>query len=200
MNLSFNQYRAIDLTILAILLGVSEAMIAMAAYKWFPLSADYTVSPMVAMVCIVMMRWDKFAVMHCMLSGLVYCIVAAQTPEQYAVYIVGNCGALLALIVLKAAGKQRVAQNGFFTIIYIVTAYAGAQIGRWIVAMIFGGNVWDIVRFVTTDIISLLFSVVVVMIARKPDGLFEDQKAYLIRMDQERREEQRLHDHDDFAD
>ena len=36
MNLSFNQYRAIDLTIMTIVLAVSEAVVTTAASKWFP--------------------------------------------------------------------------------------------------------------------------------------------------------------------
>lgn len=199
MNLSFNQYRAIDLTIMAVLMAISEALITTAATKWFPFTAVYTVSPMVAVACIVMMRWSGFAVIHAALSGLVFCMVSAATPEQYAVYIAGNCGVLLALLVLKLAGKKKVADSGFFTVIYIITAYAGAQLGRWLIGLLLGGSVWDIIKYLTTDSVSLLFSLIAVLIARKPDGLFEDQRAYLIRIDEERREEQRLHDHDDFA-
>ena len=199
MNLSFNQYRAIDLTIMAVLLVISEALIAIAATKWFPVTAFYMVSPMVAMTCIVMMRWSGFAVIHAALSGLVYCMTLGASAEQYAIYMAGNCGVLIALLVLKLAGKKRVAQSGTLIVIFVAVAYAGAQLGRWIVGLMVGGELADIIKYLTTDSISLLFAIVVVLIARKPDGLFEDQKAYLIRLEEERREEQRLHDHDDFA-
>lgn len=200
MNLSFNQYRAIDLTIMAVLLAISEALITIAATKWFPITAFYMVSPMVAMTCIVMMRWSGFAVIHAALGGLVYCMVLGASAEQYAIYMAGNCGVLIALLVLKFAGKKKVAESGFLTVIYVAAAYVGAQLGRWLIGLMLGGNIEDIIRYLTTDSISLLFSIIVVLISRKPDGLFEDQRAYLIRIDEERREEQRLHDHDDFAD
>lgn len=199
MNLSFNQYRAVDLTIMSVLLVFSEAVINIAATKWFPETALFMVSPMVAVACIVMMRWGGFAFIQAMLSGFVYCMVLGAAPEQYAVYIIGDCGVLIALLVLKFAGKKKVAESGMFTIIFVFTAYIGTQLGRWIVGLMLGGMIGDIVRYVTTDSISLLFSAVVVMISRKPDGLFEDQRAYLIRMEEERRKEQKLHDHDDFA-
>ncbi len=39
------------------------------------------------------------------------------------------------------------------------------------------------------DSLSLLYAVVVVLISRKMDGLFEDQRNYLIRTEAERRKE-----------
>ncbi len=73
---------------------------------------------------------------------------------------------------------------------FVLTAYIGAQIGRWLVGLACGGAADSIIMFLTTDMLSLLFSVVIVLISRKADGLFEDQKSYLIRMDKAKKKKE----------
>ncbi len=197
MNLSFNQYRTVDLTIMAVILAVAEAVFSLGTTKWFS-AVDYVISPTLIFVCIVMMRWGGFAVIHAVIGGVVLCLTTGASAEQFAVYAAGNCGLLIALVMLKLLGKQKVAGSGVLSAIYVAVAYVGEQLGRWLLGLMVGGSAGDIIRFFTTDALSLLFAVVVVLIARKPDGLFEDQRAYLIRMEKERIEEQRLHDSDDF--
>lgn len=183
---------------MAVILTFSEALIAVAATKWFAY-IEYVLSPTVAIVCIVMMRWNGFAVIHAALGGTVLCIASGAITEQYAVYAAGNCGILIALLMLKLVGKKKVAESWILTVIYAAVAYLGAQTGRWLIGIAVGGSVGDIVRYLTTDCLSLAFAIIVLLISRKMDGLFEDQAAYLIRVDEERREEQRLHDHEDFT-
>ncbi len=181
-NISFNQYRAIDLTILAAVTAVFEAITAFAATKWFP-GELYAVSPTIAMVCIVMMRWNGFAAINAALGGMVFCLASGATEKQFLVYVVGNGFALLALLLFKLPGKKKVKDKFYYTLLFVLTAYIGAQIGRWLVGLACGGAADSIIMFLTTDMLSLLFSVVIVLISRKADGLFEDQKSYLIRMD-----------------
>ena len=45
-----------------------------------------------------------------------------------------------------------------------------------------------IVSFIATDIISTLFAVIIVWIARKLDGVFEDQMSYLVRVNNEEKD------------
>ena len=189
MNLSFKQYRAVDLGIMLFILAVSEAVITRAATVWFP-DEFYVLSPTVAIVCIVMMRWGGFAAVHAIGGGLALCIASGAEPKQFAVYCAGNCFALLALILLKALGKEKVRSKPFPTVLFTVIAFCGAQVGRWLVGMIMGGSVGDIVKFFTTDSLSLVFAVVAVLIARNINGLFEDQLAYLRRTQAERNKEQ----------
>lgn len=197
MNLSFKQYRAVDLIIMAVILTVAEAMFSLGTTKWFS-AVDYVISPTIAFVCLVMMRWNGFAVIHAVIGGAVLCFTTGATAEQFAVYAAGNCGILIALLLLKLIGKKRVADNFLLSALYVIVAYFGAQAGRWLVGLTVGGNLFDIIQYLATDSLSLLFAMLVVLISRKVDGLFEDQRAYLIRMEEERREEQRLRDNDDF--
>ena len=45
-------------------------------------------------------------------------------------------------------------------------------------------------QFIWTDMLSLVFSIIVIFIARLADGIFEDQKAYMFRKQREREAEE----------
>ena len=189
MNLSFTQYRAIDLGILLVLLMAAEALIAYAARVWFPDEA-YVLSPTVAIVCIVMMRWGGFAAVQALGGGLALCIASGASASQFAVYCIGNCFALAALLLFKVWGKEKIRSKPFLSVLFAITAFCGVQVGRGLVGLLLGGSVSDIIVLLTTDSLSLLFAVLIVLIARRIDGLFEDQKAYLIRTQAERNRQQ----------
>lgn len=189
MNFTFKQYRAIDLTILGAVLLVCEFLTATAATKWFP-NELYTLSPTITVVCIVMMRWNGYAAIHALLGGFVYCFACGAHDKQIIIYCIGNCFALLALILFKLLGKEKIRSKFYFSLLFALTAFFGAQIGRWTVGIAFGGPFDSLGAFVSADIITLLFTVVVVLISRKAEGLFEDQRSYLIRTEEERRKKE----------
>ncbi len=189
MNLSFKQYRTIDLVIMLVLLAISEAVIAYAARVWFPYES-YVLSPSIAMICIVMMRWNGFAAVHAIGGGAALCIASGANAAQFAVYCIGNCFALAALLLFRIFGKEKIRSSNMLTILFAFTAFCAAQIGRWLVGLLFGGSAGDIITLFTTDSLSLVFTIVTLLIARRIDGLFEDQKAYLIRTQNERNRQQ----------
>lgn len=189
MNFTFKQYRSIDLTIMGIILLVCEFLTTTAATRWFP-NELYTLSPTLTVVCIVMMRWNGYAAIHALLGGFVYCFASGAQDKQIIIYCIGNCFALVALVLFKVLGKEKIRSKFYFTLLFTLTAFFGAQIGRWIVSIAFGGTIDLLGVFVSADIITLLFTVVVVLISRKADGLFEDQKSYLIRTEEERRKKE----------
>ena len=81
--------------------------------------------------------------------------------------------------------KKLEAKLVFFT----ASVYVLMQSGRWLVSLCFGGNIGVLIRLLSTDIISLLFAVVVMLILRNTDGMIEDQKHYLFRLEREREAE-----------
>ena len=184
-KLSFKQYRTIDLAIMAVILFAFEMITATAAIKWFP-GELYTLSPTVTMLCIVMMRWGGFAALHAVVGGAAFCIASGASPQQFVMYCLGNCLALLAMVFFRTHGKGKVRENTLLTMAFTVLAYAGAQLGRWLLGLLFGGSLDSVVVFFTTDSLSLLFAIVVVLISRRLDGLFEDQREYLVRTEDER--------------
>lgn len=187
-NISFQQYRGIDLAIWLVILSVFESLTVIAASKWFP-GELYTLSQVTAVLAVVMMRWGGCAAIHAVAGGFVFCLVQGASPEQFAVYCVGNCFALTALLLFRAVGKEKVKEKVYLTVLFTAAVFCGAQLGRWLASLVFGGSPGSMAAFFMTDSLSLLYGVVVVLIARRVDGLFEDQKSYLIRTEAERRKE-----------
>lgn len=188
MNLSLKQYRAVDLGILLFILTAAETLISVAAGVWFP-GELYVLSPMTAVTAIVMMRWGAYAALHAFGGGLAFCIASGASPKQYAVYCIGNCFALLVLPMLMKMTKEKIRSHAGLTALYTAAVFCAVQIGRWIVGLFFGGTPGDIISLFAADSLSLVFALVTVQIARRTDGLFEDQIAYLIRTQAERRKE-----------
>lgn len=80
-QISLQQYRNVDLTILLVVQAVSQVIIYIASTVWF---ADqlYIVSPVAAMTALVMMRWNGYAAVHAVLGGVLYAVIAGGSWQQ----------------------------------------------------------------------------------------------------------------------
>ena len=202
-RLTFRQYRQMDLTVFGAMLAVAEALIVLAATRWFPAEA-YTVSIVAAVTSIVLMRWGPWAAIHAVLGGLVYCFVSGGQPGQYLIYCAGNLFALLSLLWFRILGKERIREDSFLTVMFALTTQLLMQLGRAAVAFALlraspgsapagtqsiAGALSFCIGFITTDALSGFFTAVILWIARRQDGLFEDQKHYLLRIQEAEKEE-----------
>lgn len=188
-QITFKQYKAIDISLLTALLFIFEALSTYATIHWFSLQAlALSVTPLI--LAIVMLRWGWPAVISALLGGVAYCIAGGANLRQYAIYCIGNTAALLSLLVIKAFGKDEIRKSKWKLIIYAVSTYLFICIGRWLVSLVFEPTIKTLLAFITTDVISLVISLVGLLSLRNNDGMLEDQKAYLLRLDRERREEQ----------
>lgn len=181
--MSFNQYRLIDLGIFAVILIIFESIASKAALSFT--SQPYSISIVSAITCIIFMRWGIWGCFHAALGGFVYCFVTGGTADQYIIYMVGNLFSLAALLLLKRIGPDRVREKVFLSLLLSVLVSLLMQLGRGIVAVVFGASPNMIAGFVFTDSVSTLFAMVITGIVRKLDGVFEDQKSYLIRLNRE---------------
>ena len=186
-QITFKEYRMLDLIIFTVFTIVFEAIATYASTKWFWAQA-VSISVTLLLTCIVMMRWSGWAAIHAVAGGLVYCFCAGATTEQYIVYAVGNLAGLIALLLIKFIGKEKIRGSKLQLVLLATTAYVGMAAGRTLVSLVFAGRIQDFVLYITTDIISLLFASVVLVLIRKTDGMIEDQKAYLFRIDREEKE------------
>ena len=186
-NITFKQYRNIDLFIFAILLSVSEAVTTVATNTWFA-AQPIAISTTLLFICMVMMRWGGYAIIPACIGGMVFCIASGATYEQYVIYIIGNCAALSTLIWFRFFKKDDIRKSYFKLFFFILTAYVTMQAGRWIVSLPFGGKPRTLLVYLTTDIISLLFASVIMFLMRNTDGMIEDQKTYLFRLQREKEE------------
>ena len=189
-QISFQQYRAIDLSILMVILAVSQFLIYHASSFWFP-DQLYVVSPVAGMVALVMMRWNGFAAIHAVLGGVVFTALSGGTWQQFVIYGAGNLVSLLALVMFKIFGKERIHQDGFLSLVFAFCIQILMQLGRAGAAMLFDYPAAACLGFLTTDTLSIVFTLFIVWIVRRAEGLFEDQKHYLLRMESERQAERR---------
>ena len=189
-QISLAQYRAIDLTILAAVLGVTQALTLTAAKLWFP-DQLYIVSPVAAVVTLVMMRWGIWAAIHAVFGGIVFTVASGGSLEHCLIYCIGNLLSLPAFLLFKFYGKEKIRQSAFLSLIAALLVQILMLLGRAAVAAVLGHSLEACLGFITTDFLSVLFTLVVIWVARKADGLFEDQKHYLLRVQRERENERR---------
>lgn len=177
---TWKEYRAIDLALLGAALAVFEFLIVRAANWWFP-GQPFTVSLAAAMASIVYMRWGWWGAIHAVEAGLVFCFFSGASGPQYVIYCAGNLFSVLAVLLLDRVGKERV-RTGHLSLVFPLLVQVLMQAGRALAALALGAGPASVVGFFTTDSLSLLFTFVIIWIARKLDGVYEDQKHYLLRV------------------
>ncbi len=186
---TIGQYRLIDLSIFALMLILAETLIVSAATRWFP-GQPYTLSAVPAVAAIVMMRWGPWAGVHAALGGAVFCLASGASASQWVIYCIGNLAGLGSLLLIRWLTGRGIREDGLKTLIFGMLTALLMQAGRGIASLAFGATGADLIRFFTTDVISVLFAAVVVWIAKQQDGVFEDQKEYLLRISREEDEKE----------
>lgn len=178
---SLGEYRSIDLGCFLLMLALFEPVLHFAATRLFP-AEPYTVSLVAAVTAIVMMRWGPWAAIHAVLGGVLVCVLSHARWDQYLTYGLGNLLSLAALLLLKAWGKEETRKDALQSIGFGLMTALLMQLGRGIVALVLG-NDWRVcLGFFTTGAVTDLFTVAIVWIARRLDGIFEDQIHYLRRI------------------
>lgn len=187
-QLTLQEYRNVDLTIFAVMAVFFEALITVAAIRWFP-EQLFTVSVSAAVCSIVLMRWGAWAAVHALLGGIAFCAASGGSVMQFFIYCVGNLGCLASLLLLRWLGKETIRKDKLLSMLFALCTLLFMQLGRALVAMLLGVEPARCVGFITTDALSGLFAMVIIYIVRQQDGVFEDQKLYLIRLQNQQKKE-----------
>ena len=182
-QMTFRQYRALDLTMLTGLLCLCEALIALAATRWFP-GEPWTLSLTPAMTAIVMVRWGWWGAIPAGLGAVAFCVASGATAAQYMIYVVGNM-LVLPLVLLLKKGWPALKEKVLLAMVYGLGAAIMMQLGRFLVALLQGTAPAMAAGFFTTDTLSTLFAVLLLWIARRLDGVLEEQRHYLSRVREE---------------
>lgn len=186
---SVKTYRAIDLTLFAVILFVFESVIIRAANG--PLFRDqaFTVSLAAAVTSIVFIRWGWWGGIHAALAGLIMCVMNGGSLIQLAIYMMGNLFSLAAVPFVMKTGPEKMVKS---KVCYLLTGLGTLllmQTGRAVISLILGSGLSDALRFFTTDSLSAVFTLVILWIAHRLDGICEDQLRYLKRVGRELDEE-----------
>lgn len=187
-QITFRQYRAMDLFIFTALMCVCEMLITLGATRWFP-AEPYTLSLVPAVTAIVMVRWGGFAAIPAFFGAFVFCLVSGATLSQYVIYCVGNLAALALTQFLYRLGWKRLHEQVLLTLLYGLLTAVLMQLGRALLALVMGNPPAVCLGFFTTDTLSTLFAVLLVWITGRLDGMLEEQKHYLRRIAEEQEKE-----------
>ena len=184
---------------MSILLIISETIATLATNKWF-VAQPIAISTTALFICIFMMRWGGFALIAPAIGGAVFCIAQSATPEQFAIYVIGNMLSLVALLWFKLYKKDDIRRSPLKLSLFTISVYLLMQLGRWLISLFFSGRLWNLVGYIASDVISLLFALVILLFLRNVDGMLEDQKSYLFRLERERKEKAEMPTYNGFGD
>lgn len=184
-NLSFQQYRSIDLTIWFVISCAFEYIVTISATKWFDQYVYYSVTLTFAFVSLMLMRWDARAVWTALGCGLCHCMAVGASWQMYLTVCVGNVFSLLALLLYKVVDKRKICASGLLTTVYVLVVFAVIYLGRTLVGVILGVNVNELFKAIMYDMFSAIFAVIIILICRKQNGLFEDQHQYVVRINKQ---------------
>ncbi len=196
--ISVSQYRATDLFLFVVILVIAE-LTAHYALVLFPAGAMFTISFMLPIVLTVMMRWGWYSVFYAILSGVLYCALNKGSGAMYLTYGIGNAFIGLLLILLRFVDKRKISGKWYHSVWFVALGWLLVYLGRATVSTICcavhpieGVALGDaFIAFAMTDLVSLVMGIVVVLVLRRFDGMFEDQMSYLTRTDKVRREKMR---------
>ena len=191
--ISLRQYKYTDLFFFALVLGISELLVFCAIELWFKRSVDkFYVNFMLAISLTVIMRWGWIGVFYAVVDGVVQCAIGNGSWQSYIIYIIGTACILSVLLLLKFVGKERIRGKWYLTLVYIITGWVSVNLGISCVSAIFGENFLSALGtsfgLGVYGLFSLAVTIIAVMIMRRLDGMFEDQKHYLVRQDRERKD------------
>ena len=187
--ISLRQYRLTDLFLFAVILVVFEVILHFAFQAFH---GDFLFSPMLAITLIVMMRWGWPAVFYAVGDGLLYCLLNIKDPNfspyMFAIYIIGNAFIALLLIMTRFMGKKKIRDKWYFSLLFTTVGWLAMVLGWAIVAACCGLGFLSALLAHFGDLVSFAVCLTVILVMRKLDGMIEDQKAFLKRLDEEKKE------------
>lgn len=183
---TIGQYRAIDLGIWAALLAVFETVLFKAGTVWFPAEA-YLVSVAGVVVSVVMMRWGAWALLHALLSGVLdtWLLRGSGLAIPWAVYPIGALCCMTGMLLRRLWGPEGIRTSWVKTLVFGGVILLSMQGGRALAALALGYEAANALHFITEDAVTMLFTLTVLWVVRRLDGVFEDQRLYLKRNQRE---------------
>lgn len=179
---SLASYRAIDLMMFAAITVIFEGLISKLNNTRI---AWYSVSLAAVIASVLYMRWGMWGAIHAALAGFIRCVFSFSIVtgwQYYVIFIGGNLLSVVMVPVMTAAGKDKIAESRFLYLVIALCVQLLMQAGRGLVSLCFGASVEEAFAYLTCDSLSVVFTLVIMWIIRRQDGLYEDQVHYLLRI------------------
>lgn len=179
--ISLKQYRGMDIFFFTSILCICEMLIILAATRWFP-AQPYALSLTPAIVAMVLMRWGGYALIPAAAGGLVFCLLSHAGAAHYVIYLLGNLSSVVMVFFIRRVGWKNIRDNTLLCMLYGLLTALCMQLSRAVIALLFFTGPIGALGFITTDVLSTLFSVLLCWIMRRIDGMLEDQVHYIDRI------------------
>lgn len=194
--ISVNQYKSTDLFIFAVIIIIFDLM-AHYAPMLFTDEIPYSFCLTVPITLVIMIRWGWCSVFFAVGDALLLTVINNPSSWQsYICYGVGNASLLLLLIVVKLVGKKRIASTWYFTSLFVLGGWVLQNLMITVMNAICGYSFVSYLAsnfgFGITGVLSLAMGLVITLVLRRLDGMYEDQIEYLKRLKGERDAAQRL--------
>ncbi len=185
-KLSYGQYKLADIMLFLLIMCVCEIVNVLAIRKWFP-GMTFTVSVMLLVSLVVVIRWNWIGMIFPIADGAIYCWLLGATGKQFGVYLIGNAFVALVWLLFLVIPKEKITGSWLLTILYAVLGYLLLVLGRAVAGAIFGfGFGATFVGTLGGELLNFCFALAGLLILRKLDGMLADQKQYLIKAEKER--------------
>lgn len=194
-SISIEQYRGIDISIFFLLTCALEILNIYIFNRFFS-DQNFCISVVFPITLLVMQRWNAWAVLIAAGGGIAFCIGNGDASfASYLVYGVGNCFMMLNLFWYKAFDKKKISESALLKVLFAITGYLCMSLGRTVMSLIFEGSfIKNLPAFLSGDALNAAIGILIIIIAGRQNGLFEDQRAYLIRQAAERAAQQKKQD------
>lgn len=162
------------------------------AQGWFPDAAYFTLNLMLPVITLVLVRWGWRGIIVAVLESLLYCVIRGSVWQGYIIYMVGNLAITVELLIIWLL-KDRLNKHWYWAFLLVLAGWTAVNLARACLYAICYGNFLSAMAtmFGISDggLLALGIGELVILVCRKLDGLFENQKRYLLRLDKERKEE-----------
>ena len=199
--ISIKQYRLTDLFLFAVITVIGELVVHFANKAFGDSAVTYRITFVLPITLLVMMRWGWFSVFYALADGVLCCILNGGGWQSYIIYPLGFAFAEFLLILIKFTGKEKIAGKWYFSALFVLAGWVLMNFGLTVLMAAFGNGFVNSLAanfgFGITGLMSLALALLIILVMRRLDGMFEDQKHYLLRLDEERREKARR---DEFGD
>lgn len=190
--ISLRQYKLTDLFLFAVILVVAEVIVHFATVKFSGETVTYLVTFTVPVTMLVMVRWGWVAVFYAVADGVLWCLLKGAAWQSYLCYALGNAFVALLLLMTKFVGKSKISDKWYLSVLFVVCGWLSMMLGRSLLGLCVGYSFSYLLKaFCLNELLSLCMAVIIIAVLRKFDGMFEDQKTYLLRLDKERRDKMR---------
>lgn len=194
--ISVKQYRATDLFIFALILIIFDLLVHYTPML-FSGEAIFSFCLTVPITLLIMIRWGWCSVFFAVGDAVLLTVINNPSMWQsYLCYGVGNASLMLLLLATKFIGKKRITSKWYFTALFFICGWVVQNMTISVMNAICGFSFVSCLGlnfgFGITGALSLAMGLVITMVMRRLDGMYEDQIEYLKRIKGEREEKKRL--------